>query len=85
MSRNDLLRIFEQQKKLLLTHWRGDKSKADVEPYSILIDGVGQHSADSGLLGNQHRTPDSILQQAKAYAAPLILLGYGQSCQDHHW
>src|SRR6218665_2159107 len=42
------------------------------EARCFFIDGMGQHSPDTGLLGNQHRAANRVLQQAKADALPLI-------------
>jgi hypothetical protein len=54
-----------------------------VEPRRIFVDGVAQHRADTGLLGNQQCAADGILQQSDADPSALILQADGQTGKDH--
>lgn len=63
---------------------RPDEPESRVGLCRFIIDGVRQHCADAGLLSDQKRSPDRILQQAKADSAPLVVPRNRQSGQNNH-
>jgi len=76
--------ILEEQQQLLLSQWRGDEAKTVAEARAIIVDGMRQHRPNAGLVRNQHRATNRILQQADADAASVVLRGGRQSRQNHH-
>src|ERR1035437_885674 len=76
--------VFEQKQKLPLSQRRGRETKSGIETSSLFIDWMRQHRSNASLLGNQERTPDSVLQEPKPNPSPVILLADRQPRQKYN-
>jgi len=80
----NLLRILEQQKQLLQAQWRRDEAEAGVKASRVFVQRMGEDRSYAGLLSDQQRPPDRVLQHADTDAKPLVIGGDGKPGQDDH-